>query len=116
MSSVRRSHAERRMEIRENLLTVAKEMFGERGYNETHIEDIAKACNLTIRPIYHYYESKLGLFGAVIQNIEEDRVQAIENMSDASASDISLNQARRWSGVDLSTLMFLMSRSRNQRV
>lgn len=91
MSQNRQSHAERRQETQTKLIRVAREMFGTGGYNATNIEDIAKACNLTIRPIYHYFGSKLGLFEAVIKNIEQETVEIINDMGEAKASDI-------WSG------------------
>lgn len=91
MGQTRRTHAERREETRKKLIVVARRMFGENGYSASSLEDIAKACGVTIRPIYHYFQNKLGLFEAVIQSIEDEGVQTIETMEDASASDI-------WSG------------------
>ena len=58
----RRTQAQRREATQANLINAARQLFGERGYGDTSLEDIAAACNVTIRPIYHYFENKLGMF------------------------------------------------------
>lgn len=87
----RRSHAERREATKAGLVKAARQLFGERGYAETGIEDIAAACNVTIRPIYHYFENKLGLFKAVIEDIEQESLSQIYEHEAPSIADI-------WSG------------------
>ncbi len=88
MTQQRRTQADRREETRAKVLAAAKQLFGEQGYAETSLEDIAEGCDLTIRPIYHYFESKLGLFTAVVEQIEEEMVRNIEGMEKAELSDI----------------------------
>lgn len=46
---------------------------------------------MTVRPIYHYFENKLGLFTAVVEDIEREGVANIYSRENASAADI-------WSG------------------
>lgn len=87
----RRTQAERRAETQTRLLSVARELFGRHGYTDTSIEDIATQCDLTVRPIYHYFGSKLGLFEAVTKQIEHDIVKNIEGRINATPEDI-------WSG------------------
>jgi len=86
-----RTQADRRQATRAKLLAAAQRLFGERGYADTSLEDIAEACDMTIRPIYHYYESKLGLFAAVVEEIESTMVREIEGHIEPNQSDI-------WSG------------------
>ena len=84
----RRTQAERREATQAILLAAARELFGEKGYAETNLEDIAVACDVTVRPIYHYFESKLGLFTAVTEQIEQESVANIHDREEASAADI----------------------------
>lgn len=72
-SSKRRTQAERRAESRQAVLDSALKLFGERGYADTSLEDIAADCGLTIRPIYHYFGNKKALFAAV-NDVMEQRI------------------------------------------
>ena len=80
----RRSQAERRAESRQAVLDSACRLFGEKGYNDTSLEEIATDCQLTIRPIYHYFGNKKSLFEAVNETME-DRI--IETLSHSEPTD-----------------------------
>tara|TARA_B100000446_G_scaffold50935_1_gene46928 strand:+ start:2868 stop:3461 length:594 start_codon:yes stop_codon:yes gene_type:complete len=67
----RRTQAERRAETQAAVLASACKLFGLNGYNDTALEDIAQDCGVTIRPIYHYFESKQNLFKAVVEETEK---------------------------------------------
>jgi AcrR family transcriptional regulator len=71
MSEVRKSQAERRAATREALLESACRLFGEKGYRQTSLEEIAEDCRLTIRPIYYHFGNKKALFAAVSDIMEE---------------------------------------------
>jgi len=86
--SERRTQAQRREATQANLLAAARLQFGDKGYADTSLEDIAAACDVTVRPIYHYFESKLGLFKAVTEQIEQESIVDIQGRVDASAADI----------------------------
>lgn len=74
----RRSQAERREETSALVCLKASEIFAAKGYAATKLEDIAHACNLTIRPIYHYYGNKKQLFQAVVEAQELRLSQALQ--------------------------------------
>jgi AcrR family transcriptional regulator len=61
----KRKQQERRESTQHLLLESARRLFGQRGYDATSLEDIARDCNLTTGPIYHYFENKKALFQAV---------------------------------------------------
>ena len=84
----RRTQAERRQTTQAQLLNAARTLFGEKGYAETSLEDIATACELTVRPIYHYYKNKLGLFAAVVEQIERELIENLEDQDDADVADV----------------------------
>ena len=65
----RKTQAERRAESRGAVLESACRLFGEKGYADTSLEEIAADCGLTIRPIYHYFGNKKALFSAVTEHM-----------------------------------------------
>lgn len=79
----RRTQAERRAESRQAVLDSACRLFGEKGFAHTSLEDIASDCDLTIRPIYHYFGNKKALFAAVNEVMEERIIESM-NAGDAS--------------------------------
>ncbi len=82
MTKARRTQAERRAETRAAVLDSACRIFGEKGYAQTSIEEIASASGVTIRPIYHYFGNKLALFEAVNALMEDRIVASIDDSSD----------------------------------
>lgn len=87
----RRTQAERRQATQKSLIAAARKAFGANGYAETNLEDIAAACGVTIRPIYHYFENKLGMFKAVVKDIEREGIAKIKSHENPDIADI-------WSG------------------
>ncbi len=54
-------------EAREYILKIAKQMFLEKGYNNTSIRDIAKKGNLSLGRIYVYFKKKEDILIAIVQ-------------------------------------------------
>ena len=74
----RRTQAERRETTRAAVLESAIRLFGEKGFADTSLEEIAADAGVTIRPIYHYFENKLGLFEAAKDAMEERIIDTYE--------------------------------------
>lgn len=89
MPAPRRTQQERRTETRQLVLDAATRLFGEKGYANTSLEEIAAACGLTIRPIYHYFGNKQSLFAAVTERLEQDLVDALDNVIRDSGRNVS---------------------------
>lgn len=53
--------------MRENILRVATKEFAERGYDGASIEAIVLCCEISKNLIYHYFDSKEGLFIQVME-------------------------------------------------
>ena len=68
-----RMQAERRTRSCQAVLDSAVRLFGEKGYADASLEEIADDCGLTIRPIYHYFGNKKALFAAV-NDVMEQRI------------------------------------------
>ncbi len=78
MSPARRTQAERRAATRSAVLDSACRLFGRKGFADTSLEEIASEAGVTIRPIYHYFGSKLELFEAVNEMMEERIVASLQ--------------------------------------
>jgi len=76
--SPKRTQAQRRAESSQAVLDSACRLFGEKGYAETSLDDIAGDCGLTIRPIYHYFGNKKALFAAVNEVMEERILKSMD--------------------------------------
>ncbi len=72
-----RTQTERRAATQAAVLDSACRLFGENGYNQTSLEDIAADCGTTIRPIYHYFGNKKQLFQVVTETFEQRLVEAL---------------------------------------
>ncbi len=61
----------------ENLLSIARTFFAERGYADTKTEDIISEAQVTKGALYHHFPSKKHLFEAVYIALEEEVAQKI---------------------------------------
>ncbi|MBO0885795.1 MAG: TetR/AcrR family transcriptional regulator [Acidimicrobiales bacterium] len=55
---------------REKLVTVATELFAERGYEATSIEAVLEHAGVSRGSLYHHFASKEALFEAVVEEVE----------------------------------------------
>ena len=70
---------------REKVLEVALELFASRGFKGTSIRDIAKAMNMSISNIYHYFGSKEGILVDLYKTSSE---RLINGLKEASLKDL----------------------------
>jgi AcrR family transcriptional regulator len=69
-----KGHSRTRYELVENeLLARAADLFAERGYNGTSLQDIADTMGMTRPAIYHYFENKDALLIALVDGVTEGR-------------------------------------------
>ena len=61
--------------VRENILTIAQEIFSKYGYKKTTLDDIANAVRKGKSSLYYYFNSKEDLFQEVVQK-EADILRA----------------------------------------
>src|SRR5579872_456267 len=57
---------------RQQLLDVARQLFTERGYAGTSIEDIIEAAGVARGALYHHFPGKNALFAAVYQAVQAE--------------------------------------------
>lgn len=70
----KRPQGERRQEI----IDVAAEIFAEKGYEATSIQDIAEAVDILKGSLYYYIDSKEDLLFEVLQRVHEDGLARME--------------------------------------
>jgi AcrR family transcriptional regulator len=70
---------------RQELITVARELFTERGYAGTSVEDIIERAGVARGALYHHFPGKEALFAAVYQVVQAE--VATEVVATALAAD-----------------------------
>lgn len=79
---------EKKAKNRQLILSYAKQLFLEKGYNLTTIKDIAKLTGLAVGTIYNYYSSKSKLFIEILQADMQESFQ----FKDISHEGVSINE------------------------
>lgn len=69
--------AEQYEKTRSALLTVAHELFAERGYADTSTKDIVERAEVTRGALYYHFHNKESLFQVVFERFRQARTQAI---------------------------------------
>lgn len=59
------------VETRARLLAAARKCFGENGFDRTTNAQIAQIAGVTSAAIYHYFPSKIDLYAAVFEEVQE---------------------------------------------
>lgn len=69
-------------ERREEILTVALEVFAKEGYRGTSLRDIAQRCGLSLTGLMHYFDSKEELLTATLQRRDVEYQELFNQSSD----------------------------------
>ncbi|WP_459549866.1 TetR/AcrR family transcriptional regulator [Nocardia sp. X0981] len=80
---VQRKRGQRRQEI----LTAAAELFGERGYDAVSLDDVADRLDLTKGSLYYYFSSKEELGTAAIETLGAEWTTRLEDLLDRTGGD-----------------------------
>jgi AcrR family transcriptional regulator len=79
-----RTRPQMTLETRATLIALAREAFGARGYAATSLDELTAAAGLTRGALYHHFDSKRGLFEAVVAQIEDELDEQVESATDAA--------------------------------
>jgi AcrR family transcriptional regulator len=79
-----RTKAAQRAQTRRTLIQVARSQFGQYGYAQTAAEDLVRIAGVTRGALYHHFDSKEGLFRAVLEDVQQDVARRI----DAAVADL----------------------------
>lgn len=80
------TQAERRAATTAALLSTARRLFGERGYANVPIEEIAREAGVTRGALYHHFKSKDDLFAELFEALEEELVMTAARAAAAEAN------------------------------
>lgn len=75
MTTRRRGEYAKSAQRRREIVAAAVEVFGERGFREGSLRDIADRAGITYAGLRHHFPTKAGLLQAVLRWREEDSVQ-----------------------------------------
>jgi AcrR family transcriptional regulator len=67
---------------RQHILQVALRHFADRGYAGTSVQDIVDQAKVAKPMLYYYFESKAGLYQALIDNAHDERFRIISEASE----------------------------------
>jgi AcrR family transcriptional regulator len=73
----RRTQAERTEATREALISAARELFTERGYEDVGTEEIVRAAGVTRGALYHHFGDKASLLEDVYGRIEAESTERV---------------------------------------
>lgn len=75
------SRWQRRKEERpEEILNAALELFTEKGFAATRMDDVARLAGISKGTLYNYFESKESIFHAVVQEMISPEIERVEEM------------------------------------
>lgn len=68
--------AEQVAQTRAALVAAARQLFGQRGFAATSVEDLARAARVTTGALYHHFPTKTALFETVFETLHLDLMVA----------------------------------------
>ncbi|HYU71907.1 MAG TPA: TetR/AcrR family transcriptional regulator [Ktedonobacteraceae bacterium] len=77
---------------RKELLTIAENVFLQKGYEQTNVDDILKASGISKGAFYHYFKSKEEVLAASIENMLDEAVAFLQPTVD----DLSLGALEKF--------------------
>jgi AcrR family transcriptional regulator len=77
---------------RKKLLTIAENVFLQKGYEQTNVDDILKASGISKGAFYHYFKSKEEVLAASIENMLDEAVAFLQPTVD----DLSLGALEKF--------------------
>lgn len=86
--------AQRSETTRRELLSVARDLFTEKGFGPATLDDVAERAGVTKGALYHHFRDKKELFRAVFEALEQEMCNEIIAAA-ATAGDDVLEQMRR---------------------
>ncbi|SRX95263.1 TetR-type transcriptional regulator [Saccharopolyspora erythraea NRRL 2338] [Mycobacterium shimoidei] len=72
-------------QTRDALIRAGRELFGQNGFRQTSVEDLARTARVTTGALYHHFPTKTALFEAVFEHAHTELMSAsMEAAQDAS--------------------------------
>jgi AcrR family transcriptional regulator len=77
-------------QTRESLIRAGRKLFGENGFRETSVEDLARAARVTTGALYHHFPTKTALFEAVFEYAHTELMAASMAAAQDATDDLDL--------------------------
>lgn len=97
--SPREVRRQRRIEMsRKQILDIAEEMFGERGYQATGLKEVAERCEFSVGSIYTFFDGKDALYQEVLARRSAGQIEEMQRLAadDATPARERLVQMARF--------------------
>ena len=69
------------------VLDAAQRLYGERGYADVALEEIARTAGVTRGALYHHFASREGLFTAVLERVQQQVAERVQQAAQAAGED-----------------------------
>src|SRR5271163_2194618 len=73
-------------QTRESLIRAGRELFGEKGFRQTSVENLARSARVTTGALYHHFPTKTALFEAVFEHAHTE-LMAVSMAAAQEATD-----------------------------
>jgi AcrR family transcriptional regulator len=80
--------AEQVAQTRAALVAAGRRLFGQRGYAETSVEDLARQARVTIGALYHHFPTKTALFETVFEALHGELLGASARAAEGVADEV----------------------------
>jgi AcrR family transcriptional regulator len=77
-------------QTRESLICAGRKLFGEKGFRETSVEDLARAARVTTGALYHHFPTKTALFEAVFEHAHTELMAASMAAAQDATDDLDV--------------------------
>jgi AcrR family transcriptional regulator len=75
-------------QTRDALVRAGRELFGQRGFRETSVDDLARAARVTTGALYHHFPTKTALFEAVFEHAHGELMAASMAAAQEASDDL----------------------------
>jgi AcrR family transcriptional regulator len=82
--------AEQVAQTRAALVAAARQLFGQRGFAATSVEDVAREARVTTGALYHHFPTKTALFETVFEAVHTDLLATSAAAASGTSDDVEL--------------------------
>ena len=104
----------------EKILTVSYDLFSEKGYDKTSMQDIVNALGMSKGAIFHHFKSKDDIFDGVMNKLAQEMLEQFKTMLAGDLQGLSakekLTNLIRFSIDENKLSNFLISRTKDPKV
>jgi AcrR family transcriptional regulator len=77
-------------QTRDSLVGAGRELFGQKGFRQTSVEDLARAARVTTGALYHHFPTKTALFEAVFEHAHTELMAVSMTAAQEATDDLDM--------------------------